>query len=148
MTSHIFSQSLTISPWNPVYVQLNGTYAFDELDTPATRVSGASANMVTESRNGYWNASALVGLTLNDRTDLQAQYSYYQSDNYINNSLVSTAYGDEASEHGVTVTLNRMLTRRLRLTLKYGYFDYSDTTSGGHNNYTAHMVYSSLQYRF
>ncbi len=148
MVSHIFSQSLTISPWNPVYLQLNGTYAYDELDTPATSISGAAANLVTKSHNGYWNASALVGLTLNDRTELQAQYSYYQSDNYINNSRVSTPYGDEASEHGVTVTLNRMLTPRLRWTLKYGYFDYSDTTSGGHNNYTAHMVYSSLQYRF
>ena len=148
MVSHIFSQSFTISPCNPLYLQLNGTYVFDELDTPATRQPGAAANLVTESRNGYWNAGAVVGLALNERTDLQAQYSYYQSDNFIDNSAVSTPYGDEAREHGVTVTLSRMLTPRLRWSIKYGFFDYDDETSGGHNNYTAHLVYSSLQYRF
>jgi hypothetical protein len=66
----------------------------------------------------------------------------------MNNSAVSTPYGDEAHEHGLTVTLNRMLTPRLHWTLKYGFYDYDDVTSGGHNSYTAHMVYSSLQYRF
>ena len=86
MVSHIFSQSFTISPWNPLYIQLNGTYVSDELDTPATDQPGAAANLVTESRNGYWNVGAVVGLALNDRTDLQAQYSYYQSDNFIDNS--------------------------------------------------------------
>jgi len=44
--------------------------------------------------------------------------------------------------------LSRMLTPRLRWSIKYGFFDYDDETSGGHNNYTAHLVYSSLQYRF
>jgi hypothetical protein len=121
---------------------------FDELDTPATSQPGAAANLVTESRNGYWNAGAVVGFALNERTDLQAQYSYYQSNDFIDNSAVSTPYGDEAREHGVTVTLNRMLNPRLRWSIKYGYFDYDDVTSGGHNNYTAHLVYSSLQYRF
>jgi hypothetical protein len=148
MVSHIFSQSLTLTPWNPVYLQLNGIYVFDELDTPATSQPGAAANLVTKSHNGYWNVGAQVGLRLNDRTELQAQYSYYQSDNFMNNSTVSTPYGEESHEHGVTVTLSRMFTPRLRWTLKYGFFDYDDHTSGGHNNYTAHMVYSGLQYRF
>ena len=91
---------------------------------------------------------AVVGVALDERTDLQAQYSYYKSDNFIDNSAVSTPYGDESREHGVTVTLNRMLSPRLRWTLKYGFFDYADVTSGGHNDYTAHMVYTGLQYRF
>jgi len=148
MVSHIFSQGITVSPWSWIYLQANGTYAFDELDTPATSQPGAAANLVTKSRNGYWNASGLVGIALDDRTDLQAQYSYYQSDNYINNSTVSTAYGDEAREHGLTVALSRLLTPRLRWTLKYGFFDFDDATSGGHNNYHAHLVHSSVQYRF
>jgi hypothetical protein len=103
---------------------------------------------VTKSRNGYWNVNTVIGWALDERTDLQAQYSYYQSNDFMDNSAVSTPYGDESREHGVTVTLNRMVTRRLRWTLKYGFFDYNDVASGLHNNYTAHMVYSSMQYRF
>jgi hypothetical protein len=146
--SQIFSQSFTIVPWNPLYFQLSGTYVYDDLNTPATSQPGAAADLVTKSRNGYWNASAAVGWVFNARTDLQLQYSYYQANDFMNNSAVSTPYGTEDREHGVTVTLNRMFTPRLRWSIRYGFYDYNDNTSGGHNDYTAHLVYSSLQYRF
>ena len=87
-------------------------------------------------------------MALDQRTDLQAAYSYYQSNDFMDNSDVSTPYGAESREHGVTVSLSRMLNPRVRLTLKYAFFDYNDVTSGGHNNYTAHMVYSGLHFRF
>lgn len=148
MVSHIFSQAFTLTPWNPVYLQLSGMYVWDQVDTPATIQPGAAAGLVSKSRNGYWNVNANVGLALDERTDLQASYSYFQSNDFMDNSGVSTPYGAESREHGVTVTLSRMLNRRLRLTLKYGFFDYHDVTSGEHNNYTAHMVYSGLQFRF
>jgi hypothetical protein len=148
MVSHIFSQNLTLTPWNPVYLQLNGTYVFDQVDTPATDQPGAAAGLVTKSHNGYWNVNAAVGVALNERTDVQAQYSYYQSNDFMDNSNVSTPYGAESREHGVTLTLNRMLTPRVRWSIKYGFFDYHDTTSGGHNDYVAHMVYSGLLFRF
>ena len=34
------------------------------------------------------------------------------------------------------------------LSIRQNYFDYTDQTSGGHNNYSAHAVYSGLQFRF
>ena len=148
MVSHIFSEALTLTPWNPVYLQLSGMYVWDQVDTPATIQPGAAAGLVTKSRNGYWNVNATVGIALNERTDLQASYSYYQSNDFMDNSDVSTPYGTEDREHGVTVTLSRMLTPKVRLTLKYGFFDYHDITSGTHNDYRAHMVYSGLQFRF
>jgi hypothetical protein len=148
MVSHIFSEALTLTPWNPVYLQLSGMYVWDQVDTPATVQPGAAAGLVSKSRNGYWNLNANVGVALDDRTDLQASYSYYESNDFMNNSAVSTPYGDESREHGVTVTLTRMLSPRVRLTLKYGFFDYNDVASGGHNNYRAHLVYSGLQFRF
>ena len=148
MVSHIFSQSLTLTPWNPLYLQLGGMYVWDQVDSPATIQPGAAAGLVTKSRNGYWAANATAGVALNARTDLQATYSYYQSNDFMDNSSVSTPYGAESREHGVTLTLSRMLTPRMRLTLRYGFFDYNDVTSGGHNNYLAHMVYSGLHIRF
>jgi len=44
--------------------------------------------------------------------------------------------------------VTRKLSRNMRLTLKYGYFNYRDVTSGGHDNYRAHSLFSSLQIRF
>jgi hypothetical protein len=152
MTSHIFNQSITWAPWSRLYLQASGTYAFDELESPAGQVNGtgaaAATSLVTESRNGYWSASAMTGFVLDDKTDLQAQYTYYRADNYINNAVASQPYGAEGEEHGITATIVRQLRKNLRLKLQYGYFTYEDVTSGGNNDFAAHTVYSSLQYRF
>jgi hypothetical protein len=56
--------------------------------------------------------------------------------------------GADGSEHGVTATLVRRLSKNLRLTCKYGYYQYDDGTYGGNRDYDAHVLYSSLQYRF
>jgi len=53
-----------------------------------------------------------------------------------------------ATEHTVSTGISRQLTKQVRLSLKYSYLNYTDETFGGHNNYEAHSVFSSLQYRF
>ena len=63
-------------------------------------------------------------------------------------AVVAVPYGMGATENAVSATITRQLSKNTRLTLKYGFSDYRDTTSGGHNNYRAHSLFSSLQVRF
>ena len=44
-------------------------------------------------------------------------------------------YGLGATEYTASATVTRQLTKQMRLLLRYGYFNYRDVTSGGHNNY-------------
>jgi hypothetical protein len=149
MTTHILSESISWTPWARLYLQGSLSYVLDQLETPANNFVGSETNnIVPKSRNNYWNASALAGFALDDKTDLQTQYTYYRADNYRDNSEFSVPYGADAEEHSVTATLSRQLTKKLRASLKYGFFSNRDVTSGGHNSYAAHLVYSSLQYRF
>ncbi len=111
-------------------------------------LSGTNHLLVLESKNNYWNAGALVGIAVGPKTDLQFQYLYYRADDYTDNAAYSQPYGAGAEEHGVTATLIQQLSCSLRWTLKYGFFNNRDQTYGGHTDYTAHLVYSSLQYRF
>jgi hypothetical protein len=53
-----------------------------------------------------------------------------------------------ATEHAISATVTRQLSKSMRVLLKYGYFNYRDVTSGGHNNYQAHSLFSTLQIRF
>jgi predicted porin len=85
---------------------------------------------------------------VDERTDLQVNYNYYRADNYVNNFIWSQPYGTSMEEHGVTATISRQMTKALRASLKYGYFRNRDTTSGGHSDYDAHLLYASLQHRF
>ena len=148
MVSHIFSESVSWTPLARLFLQGNVTYVWDATDTPADNIGGTAQGVVQTMRNDFWNASALVGFVVNDATDLQTQYSYYRADNYQDNSAFSQPFGAGAEEHAITATLIHRFSASLLGKLTYGYFCNNDQTYGGHNEYTAHMVYSSLQYRF
>ena len=148
MTSHIFSESISWSPMARLYLQGSLNYVMDKMETPANNLTDDAADLVPKSQNDYWNATFSVGYALDTKTDLQAQYLFYRADNYTDNSQVSQPYGADAETHAVTATLSRQITPRLRWSLKYAFVTYSDHTSGDHNDYNAHGVYSSMQFRF
>jgi hypothetical protein len=143
-TSQILGASVSWVPWHRLYLQGTLNYVADQTDTPVDNFSGA----VRDSDNDYWNGTLTAGLALDDKTDLTATYFYYRADNDEDNSAVGMPYGADLEEHGVTAGLSRQLSRRVRWTLRYGFFTSADETSGGNNDYDAHMVYSTMQYRF
>jgi hypothetical protein len=147
ITSHIISESISWTPLARLNIQANASYALDSTDTPAANATGTN-HVVLNGANDYWNASLLAGYALSDKTDVQGQYSYYRANNYVDNSFYGQPYGAQGEEHGVTATLIHRFSKRVRGTLKYGFFRNRDTMSGGFNNYDAHLVYASMQYRF
>lgn len=145
MTAHILSESITWSPLPRLYIQGAVHYALNETDTPADqRLNG----VVLDAKNNYWNGSITAGYALSDKTDIQVNYFYYRADNFQDNSLVSQPYGADAEEHAITATLTHEFTKNIRGTLRYGFFNNRSETYGGRNNYDAHLLATSLQYRF
>jgi hypothetical protein len=144
MTSQIIAQNISWSPWSRLYLQVGFNYVLSETKTPAADYTQAILN----AQNNYWTVNFNSGLALDDKTDLNLGYTYYQADNYNDPNPVYLSYGAGAEEHAITATVVRRLTNNLRLTLRYGYYHYTDQTSGGNNDYDANVVYSSLQYRF
>ena len=149
ITNHVITESITWNPCARLYLQANFSYVLNKTDTPADYILIPNTSVtVLDFKNDYWTASAAAGFALNEKTDLRAEYSYYQADDYENNSLVALPYGMGATEHTVSASISRQITKNVRLKLQYSYFHYTDQTSGGHNNYEAHSVFSSLQFRF
>jgi hypothetical protein len=148
VTGHILSESLTWTPVARWYLQGTVNYVRQQTHTPGSDLTGAATDLVLDSRNDYWDASAMTGYALDNKTDLQAQYFFYRANDSVDNSVASLPYGADATQHGVTVTMTRRIRRNLRWTLKYGFFDYRDRTSGDHNDYQAHLVYTSMRYLF
>jgi hypothetical protein len=144
MTSHILAQDITWSPWSRLYLQADFNYVLSDTKTPTSDFTRAILN----SQNNYWTLNFTTGLVLDNRTDLKFSYFFYQADNYQNNAPFGVPLGAGDEEHGVTATLTRRINKNLRLTLRYGFFRYDEVTYGGNRDYDAHMVYSSLQYRF
>jgi hypothetical protein len=143
-TSHILAQDVSWTPWSRLYLQAGFNYVLSETKTPASDYTQA----ILPAQNDYWTLNFTSGLVLDDRTDLKVSYFYYQADNYQNNSLYGVPYGAGEEQHSITATLTRRITKNIRWALKYGYSHYTDQTFGGHRDFDAHLVYSSLQYRF
>ncbi|HWM25307.1 MAG TPA: MtrB/PioB family outer membrane beta-barrel protein [Chthoniobacterales bacterium] len=145
ITAHILSESITWSPLPRLYIQGAVHYVLNETDTPADQRVGM---VVQDMENNYWNGSITAGYALSDKTDLQVNYFYYRADNFQDNSLVSVPYGSDAEEHAITATLNHEFTKNIRGSLKYGFFNNRTEAYGGRHDYDAHLLATSLQYRF
>jgi hypothetical protein len=147
---HVISEALN---WNPVprfFLQANFSYVLNQTDTPANSIDLVpnAGPTVVNFRNDYWTVTSGIGYVIDDKTDFYADYYFYCANDYYNNAAVAVPYGMGSTENAVTATIMRKLGKNTRLTLKYGFYDYRDTTSGGHNNYRAHSLFSSLQVRF
>lgn len=150
ITKHLISESITWNPLARFYLQASGSVALSQTETPASKISlvpNASPTVV-DFRNDYWTISTTAGYFLDDKTDLHADYIFFCANDHFKNSRVAVPYGLGATEHIVSAGIGREITKQIRLTLKYTYLNYEDETFGGHNDYTAHSIFSSLQYRF
>jgi hypothetical protein len=149
ITNHIVTESMTWNPSARLYLQGNFSYVFNKTDTPADyNLIPNTSVTILDFKNDYWTVSGGAGYALDQKTDLHAEYTYYRADNYVNNALVAVPYGLGATEHTVSASVSRQIAKNVRLKLQYSYFHYTDELSGGHNNYEAHALYSSLQFRF
>ena len=144
LTSHIISGNVSWTPLSRLYLQAGVDYVTDETETPAQGLTQS----VQSSENDYWTAHCGAGFVLDDKTDLTADYHYYRADNYVDNSAFGLPYGAGLEEHGVTASVVRRVSRRVQVSLKYGFFRSRDETSGGNNDFDSHLLYGTMQYRF
>jgi hypothetical protein len=144
VTSHIAGASLSWVPLARLYLQGNLNYVFDRTETPVSDITSA----VLDARNDYWTASLVAGLALDNKTDLTGSYFFYRADNYVDNSAVGLPFDSGDEEHGFSAAISHQLSSRVRCSLRYAYFTSNDFTAGGRRDFDAHLIQSSLQYRF
>lgn len=142
--SQIIGADASWTPWSRLSLQAGLDYVLSETKTPVTDFT----NSVLNSLNNYWTVNFSSDLVLDDKTDLNVTYFYYQADDYQNNSANGVALGAGAYENGVNATLTRRITQNLRASLRYGFYDYVDTASNGFNSFKANLIFATLQYRF
>ena len=146
-TTHIIAQSISWNPHPRLYLQLAANYVLNSLDTSASQILGTT-NLIANAINDYWSGSLTAGYALDKKSDVQATYTYYRADDYQNNSAYTQPYGAGDHEHSVTASFIRRLRKNLTWTVKYGYIQGRDQTSGLQNDFAAHLVSTSWQYRF
>jgi hypothetical protein len=142
--THIFGQNATWIPLSWLCLQGGLNYVVSTTETPAAGATQAILN----SQNNYWTVNFNSTFVLDDKTDLNLGYYYYRAADGQVGQVSGVPLGTDAAEHSVTATLSRRITKNLRWNLRYAFTHYEDMASLGNFNFDAHVIFSSLQYRF
>jgi len=159
ITNYIASETLNWNPLPRLYFEESLSYVLDQTKSAVNNVNlitvGGTATgpvypspSVITPRADYWTLTCTAGYLIDDKTELTAGYTFYRAPDWFKNPAVAMPYGMGASEHTASIGISREICKNIRLQLKYSYFNYADETFGGHNNYRAHAIYSSLLFRF
>jgi hypothetical protein len=155
MTNYMATETLNWNPLPRLYFQESFSYVLDQTKSPvnsvdliATGTTLYPSPSVVVARNDYYTLNSTAGYLIDDKTEVTAGYTFYRAPDWFKNPVVGMPYGMGASEHTASIGLSREITKNVRLQVKYTYFNYADETFGGHNNYRAHSIFSSLQFRF
>jgi hypothetical protein len=144
-TAHILTESITWVPMNRLYLQISGSYTWDHLASDANEI----LPRVQVSKNDYYTVGATVGFALTDKTDVSASYTFYRAENY-DPSIFAEGLPFNASleEHMVGGAVVHRFNRRMQLTTRYAFITAHDETSGGNNDFDAHLLSTALRFRF
>jgi hypothetical protein len=138
--------------WNPVkqfYMQANVNVVFDTLKTAYPRAGGTGNDVLRNSDNSYVNGSVIAGFVVDKDTNAELQYCYYKADNYNPGQAYATVpYGFAAKEVSYSVAVKHKFTPKLFGSLKVGYFDSKNDTTGGNTNFKGTLVYATLTQAF
>lgn len=134
--AHVYGLYVVLTPWQRV--ALNGTLSYHDSRT-STANNGDPA--VDDYEGEIYSMLAGGSYRLNDRTDLQASYSYTSGDFSQGNAASGLPLGIEYQQHSVQVGVATQLSEHLRAQLQYQYQTYDEPSGGGVNDYTAHGIF-------
>ena len=81
---------------------------------------------------------------VNDKTDLNATYTYSWADYGENNDPAGLPVGIIYDWHIVSAGVTRRFQKNITTNLQYRFYQYDEDNSGGVNNYIAHGVLAAL----
>ncbi|MBC8003453.1 MAG: hypothetical protein H7X97_12770 [Opitutaceae bacterium] len=135
---------VVLTPWRRLSLSANVRYS--ESRTAAFVPVGVASVVPYEGH--IWSVLANATWVLSEAADLRLTYtqssSDYAQDNFAGGYPAGIEYNQQAIEAGVT----RRFKRGISASLQYGYYRYREPTSGMANDYDAHAVFATLNWKW
>jgi|GEM_PF-760544 len=143
--ANIYTFSTTVTPVPRLYV--TGLFQYQDSYTASQYFN---TTMIAPYRADVYTMAATAGFALDNKTDLTAEYAFTYTDNFNSDVNYNGGYnfGLDSRRHGIQVGVRRQLAKNVVGSLRYGYFEYVEDSSGGINNYRANVVTASCGIRF
>lgn len=144
----VMNQSFTWTPHSRVFFTASGQVVEDLTQTGAADLEGSFENVVVNLPNDYWQADFLTYLVLTKLIDTQVQYSYIETDQFIDNSPDTVAFGTDLTQHHAQIQFILHLTDWMTGRIGYQYFEAKEPSSANYRDLKLHLVTSGLQWHF
>ena len=132
----------TLTPWRRLF--LSATFSYQNART-VTAANGSPS--VAPYEGDIYSVMASGSYILNQKTDLTASYSFSTADFSQNNSAEGLPLGIKYQQHSVQVGIRRQIGKGKTLGLYSSFYQYSEPSSGGFNNFTAYAVFGMVSFQ-
>ena len=141
--SYNYSFGATVIPQRRI--TLNGTFSYEN-----SGITTMGNGLIPSYKGDIY--SVLFGGTymMTHNTDLSLNYGFSMAD-YNQGTLAFSQpppVGIRYQQHAVHATLSRRINQNLSVRLQYGFYYYNEPPAEGVNDYRAHTVFATLNYRF
>jgi hypothetical protein len=137
-----FGLNLAFTPGQRFYFSGSFTYGYSR-----TTTAGDQNSAVVPYRGNTCTLGTSAGYALNAKTRLNATYAFSQA-GYGQNNNAGLPLSINFTRHELLIGLTRQFSRRLSGALRYGFSQYSQPSNGNVNNFTAHGIFATLNYRW
>lgn len=141
--SSIYSVSATVMPVSRMYCTALVSYQ----DTRTIAFANGSPAVLTYEGDVI-SVVASIGYAFDEKTDLRCDYSFSRANTFEDNSADGLPLGLDYARHAVSVSLARELGKNVTGQLRYGFYDLQEDSTGGFNDYTAHLISGTVSMRF
>ncbi|SPE53433.1 Planctomycete cytochrome C [Verrucomicrobia bacterium] len=137
--ARVYGFNVTVTPVQRLYVSGNFTYS----DSRAATAQNGDPSIVPY-KGGVYSVAISTTYALDKATDLHAAYSFSQANYGEDNVAAGLPLGLDYTRHSLMVGVTRRLSSRVTTQLRYGFYRYSEPSTGGSVDYTAHGVFATL----
>jgi len=141
--AHVYGVMATLTPFSRLY--LSGTFTYN--DSRIATLQTADGSVVPYKGKGC-SVMASANYAASESMQINAVYSFSMADYAQDNVLAGLPLGLDYARHSLTVAMSRHLAHGVTARLGYGFFQYTENSSGGFNNYTAHGVFASINVKW
>jgi len=139
----VYSANLTLIPWQRLHL----TATFSYSDSRTVTADNGNPSVVPYAGDIY-AIIASARFVLSERTDLFGAYGFTKSDYSQDNYADGLPLGIDFTRNSFTAGFARKLTANCTVSLRYAWYDYAEPSSGGANDYAAHGVFATFNYRW
>lgn len=141
--AQIFSLNATLTPWQRLH--FFGSVSYQNTRTVTADNGNPS---IAPFKGDIYSALASTTWAMNESTDLSAAYDFSCADFTQHNAAEGLPLGLDYRLHTLRAGVSRALTKNLRVRLEYFFSLYDEPYSAGRNDYTAHGVFGTLNFRW